>query len=117
VDLVGELIAFLVQTALRLIRDRDTRAWPTVEGVIHASSRSSSIDPTAEVTYMYSVDGERYFGVHKRSFLLGNSADDYAKRFIPEWKVTVRYCEKDPQKSFVSERDQVMPPVWATRFR
>jgi hypothetical protein len=76
---LDDIIVFLLRTLYRLIRDRDTRTWPTVEGEVHTS------------------------------------AEDYAKRFIPKWKVTIRYSADDPDKSFVSVHDQAAPPVWATR--
>jgi len=66
---------------------------------------------------MYSVNDERHFGIHKRAFYFNQSAEEYAKRFIPKWKITVRYSAKDPDRSFVSEHDQVAPPPWATRYR
>ncbi len=99
---LDEIIVFLVRTLLRLIRDRKTRTWPTVEGEIHTSARSSSFYPAAEITYMYSVDHERHFGIHKRAFFFPASAEEYAKRFVPNCKVTVRYSADDPDKSFVS---------------
>jgi hypothetical protein len=111
------VVVFLSRTLLRLVRDRKTAEWPTVEGIIHTSARSGSAYPAAEITYMYSVNNEGYFGVHNRAFFFRDSADDYAKLFIPEWKLTVRYSAKDPQASFVSDHDQVTPPVWATRYR
>jgi len=66
---------------------------------------------------MYSVNDERHFGIHERAFFFRNSAEEYAKRFIPKCKVTVRYSADDSDKSFVSVHDQVAPPVWATRYR
>jgi hypothetical protein len=114
---LDEITVFLSRTLFRLIRDHNTRTWLTAEGEIHASGRSSSFYPTAEISYMYSVNGERHFGIHERAYFFPNSAEEYAKRFIPKWKVTVRYNAVDPDKSFVSAHDQVAPPVWATRFR
>jgi len=113
---LDEIIVFLLRTLFRLIRDRNTRTWPTVEGEINTSGRSSSFYPTAEITYMYSVNDERHFGIHERAFFFRNSAEEYAKRFIPKSKVTIRYSADDPDKSFVSVHDQVAPPVWATRY-
>jgi hypothetical protein len=66
---------------------------------------------------MYSVNGERHFGIHERAFFFRNAADEYAKRFIPKCKVTIRYSVDDPDRSFFSMHDQVAPPVWATRYR
>ena len=114
---LDEIIVFLLRTLFRLIRDRNTRTWPTVEGEIHTSGRSSSFYPRAEITYMYSVNGERHFGIHERAFFFRNAADEYAKRFIPKCKVTIRYSVDDPDRSFFSMHDQVAPPVWATRYR
>jgi hypothetical protein len=114
---LDEIIVFLLRTSFRFIRDRDTRTWPTVEGEIHTSGCSSSFYPTAQITYMYSVNDERHLGVHARAFFFRHSAEEYAKQFIPKWKVTVRYSADDPNKSFVSVHDQVAPPVWATRYR
>jgi hypothetical protein len=114
---LDEIVAFLSRTLFRLIRDRNTRTWPTVEGEIQTSGRFGSFYPTSEITYMYSVNGERHFGIHERAFFFRDSAEEYAKRFIPKWKVTIRYSVDDPHKSFVSVHDQVAPPVWATRFR
>ena len=114
---LDDVIVFLLRTLLRLVRERNSAEWPTVEGIIQTSARSKSAYPAAEITYLYSVNNERYFGVHRRTFFFRDTAADYAKRFITEWKLTVRYSPKDPQRSFVSERDQVIPPVWATRYR
>ena len=66
---------------------------------------------------MYSVSDERHFGIHEKAFFLRNSAEEYAKGFIPNSKVSVRYSADDPDKSFLSVHDQVAPPVWATRYR
>ena len=66
---------------------------------------------------MYSVNDERHFGIHERAFFLRNSAEEYAKQFIPKSKITVRYKPDDPHEPFVSVHDQVAPPVWATRYR
>lgn len=106
-----------MRTLLRLIRDRQTLEWPTVQGVIQSSGRSKSFYPTAEIAYIYTINDERYYDVHQRAFFFRNSAEDYAKEFIPERKLTGRYCSEDPRKSFVSGQDQVTPPVWATRYR
>jgi hypothetical protein len=114
---LDEIIVFLWRTLFRLIRDHNTGTWPTVEGEIHTSGRSSSSYPTARIAYVYSVNDERHFGIHERAFLFRNSAEEYAKRFIPKWKVTIRYSAVDPDKSFVSAHDQLAPPVWATRYR
>ena len=77
---LDEIIVFFLRTLFRLFRDRKTQTWPRVDGEIHTSGRSSSFYPTAEVTYMYSVNDERHFGVHARSFFLRNSAEEYARR-------------------------------------
>ncbi|HEY7387329.1 MAG TPA: DUF3592 domain-containing protein [Bryobacteraceae bacterium] len=114
---LDEIVVFLLRTLFRLIRDRSTRKWPTVEGEIHTSGRSSSFYPTAEITYMYRVNEERHANIHERAFFFRNSAEEYSKRFIPKCKVTIRYNADDPDKSFVSAHDQVAPTVWATRNR
>ena len=114
---LDEIIVYLLRTLFRVIRDRNTSTWPTAEGEIHTSGRSSSFYPTAEITYIYSVNGERHFGIHNRAFFFANSAEEYAEQFIPNWKVTIRYSANDPHKSFLSVHDQVAPPVWATRYR
>jgi len=112
--MVGEIIIVVVRTLFRLIRDYDTRAWPTVQGVVETSEVSGS---TAEVSYAYSINEESHWGVHRRDFCFHDSAAEYAKRFVPKWSLMIRYCEKDPHKSFVSESDQVNPPAWAMRYR
>ena len=112
-----EIIVFLIRSLLRLIRCRKTRTWPTVEGEIQTSGDMGSSYPAGYITYWYSVNGERHFGTHERAFFLRQSAKEYAKQFIPKWKVIIRYSAKDPDQSFVSEGDQASPPVWATRFR
>jgi hypothetical protein len=66
---------------------------------------------------MYSVNGGRHFGIHARAYFFRNSAEEYAKRFIPKWKVTVRYGAVDPDKSLVPAHDQLAHPDWATRYR
>lgn len=86
---LDEIVVFLLRTLFRLIRDRNTRTWPIVEGEIRTSGRSSSFYPTAEITYMHSVNDERHFGIHERAFFLRNSAEDYAKQFIPKSKITI----------------------------
>ncbi len=70
---LDEVIVFLSRTLFRLIRDHNTRTWPTVEGEIHASGRSSSLYPTAKISYIYSVNGERHFGIHERAYFFRNS--------------------------------------------
>ncbi len=114
---LDEIIVFLLRTLFRMVRDYKTSIWPRVEGEIQTSGPSSSFYPTAEIAYTYSVNDERHFGIHKRAFFFRDSAKDYAKQFIPKWKITVRYRSSDPAKSFVSAADQVPPPVWATRYR
>jgi len=114
---LGEIVIFLIRSLFRLIRDGNTRTWPTVQGEIQTSGRSPSYHASARITYMYSVNNERHFGIHERAFFFSDSAKEYAKRFIPKWKLTVRYSANDPGKSFVSADDQVAPPVWATRYR
>ena len=66
---------------------------------------------------MYSVNDGRHFGIHERAFFFRNSVEEYTKQFIAKSKVTLRYSADDPAKSLVSVRDQVAPPVWATRNR
>jgi hypothetical protein len=59
---------------------------------------------------------KRHFGIHERAFFLHNSAEECVKQFIPKWKVIIRYSADNPHNSFVSAHDQVVPPVWATRY-
>ncbi len=114
---LDEIAVFLLRTLFRLVRNRNTRTWPAVEGEVHTSGRSRSFYPTAEITYMYSVNGEPHFGIHETAFFLRNSVEEHTKRFIPKWNVTIRHSADDPDKSLVSVHDQVAPPVWATRYR
>jgi len=67
--------------------------------------------------YTYSVNDERHFGTHERAFFFRQSAEEYAKGFVPKWKLTVRYSVHDSDESFVSMHDQIAPPAWATRYR
>ncbi len=113
---LDEIVVFLLRTLFRLIRNRNTRAWPKAEGKIYKSGRSSSFYPTAEIIYMYSVNDERHLGIHERAFFFRDSAEEYTRKFIPEWEIIVRYSTDDPDKSFVSGEDQVVPPAWATRY-
>jgi Protein of unknown function (DUF3592) len=112
--LLVKLIIFLIRSLFRLIWIFSTRTWPRVEGEIQTSG---SHNGSAEITYTYSVSNKRYSGVHKRAFSFDDSAKEYARQFIPKWKITIRYSPGDPRESFVSADDQVPPPVWATRFR
>ena len=66
---LDEIIVFFLRTLFRLFRDRKTKTWPRVDGEIHTSGRSSSFYPTAEVTYMYSVNRRRRYSNEKFDFL------------------------------------------------
>ena len=112
-----EIIVFVLRTLFRLIQDRNTRTWPTTEGVIQTSDCPSSSFLAAEVTYVYSVRDERHFGTQKKAFWSKDSALDYATQFIPNRKCVVRYSQTDPTESFISEDDQAIPAVWETRYR
>jgi len=117
IDLLGDVVVFFARTLLRVTKEHNTRAWPTAEAVIQESGCSQSSPNLAEVTYTYSVNDERHFGRHKRKFILDQSAKEYVKRYIPGWKLVIRHNGKDHDNSFVSDRDQVIPPAWATRYR
>ena len=69
------------------------------------------------MNYLYSVNDERHFGTHRRTFFFRNSAREYANRFVPKRGIAIRYSADDHDQSFVSMRDQAPTPVWATRYR
>ena len=107
------IIEFLLYTIAWLWRDYRTPRWPTAEGMVQSSKLSGS---AVIVTYTYTVDNRRIAGIHERSFATRTSAEEYAKRFAPEWSLVVRYSGADPTNSVVLGDDQSNPPAWATRY-
>jgi hypothetical protein len=91
-----------------------TSSWPTVEGVITASSTTSKRESAsigsgrttvyrAKVEYTYEVNGERIVGdrITVRSRWRGNSraADDDRMKYRRDAAVTVHYDPADPGSS------------------
>lgn len=94
---LDDILIFVFRTLFRFIQDWNARSWPIVEGEI--------------------LNGAQHFGLSREPFFFRSSADDYVKRFVPEWKVKIRYNASRPDESFLSEHDQAIPPAWATRYQ
>jgi Protein of unknown function (DUF3592) len=95
-------VEYLIRVIGRAIKRRRSRGWPTVRATV-ASSKcpQSSGCNLAEVTYLYSFNGERYSGTNKKPFLRHDSAAEYIGHFVPSTEFTVRVKPDDPEVSIV----------------
>ncbi len=105
------IYGWLIDALIRLYRDYRTRNWPTATGEVQSCHISGA---SVVVTFSYTVDKQRLTGIHNRSCL---DPEEYAKRFLPDWSVVVRYKGSEPLDSVLIDEDQANPPVWATRYR
>ena len=108
------ICGWLIDALIRWCRDYRTRNWPTAKGQVESRRVTGS---SVVVNYAYKVDDEWFAGVHEKFCFDSSSAEEHAKRFVPKWSLVVRFSGADPARAVVVEDDQVMPPVWATRYR
>lgn len=66
--------------------------------------------PYAEVIYSYSVGAESYSGTYLRGCWLKDTAERFAKKFMPPKRIMVRYCPDNPAKSFIKEKESNLVP-------
>ena len=94
------VIEYLIRVIGRAIKRYRSRGWPTVRATVASSEcpKSSGCN-LAEVTYLYSVNGERYSGTNKKPFLSHDSAEEYVRHFVPGKEFTVRVKPDDPEVS------------------
>jgi hypothetical protein len=84
--------------------------WPTMEAVVtdrpNISSGASGC-PIVEISYKYRVDGELHTGLQEESFLLSNSARDFAALFERDANVAIRVKPGRPEVSTLCRVDQI----------
>ncbi len=66
--------------------------------------------PYAEVIYSYSVDNESYSGSYIRGCWFDNTAERFAKRFMPPKRVIIRYRPDNPAESVIKEKEFNLGP-------
>ena len=96
------VVEYLIRVIGRAIKRYRSRRWPTVRATVASSEcpKSSGCN-LAEVTYLYSVNGERYSGTNKKPFILHDSGEEYVRHFAPSTEFTVRVKPHDPEVSIV----------------
>jgi hypothetical protein len=103
---LDNIVVFLFRTAVRLINEHRSNAWPAAEGrVAKAYPPGASIYPAAEVAYKYTVEGKTYTGMHTMAFWSSSSANEYAGRFEVGASLFVRYKPGEPTVSVVRQYD------------
>jgi len=99
---VDIIVEYLIRVIGRGIKRRRSRGWPTVRATVaNSECPKSSGCNLAEVTYLYSVNGERYSGTNKKPFILHDSGEEYVRDFVPGKEFAVRVKPDDPEVSIV----------------
>ena len=106
--ILDNIIVFVVQSILLLLRERRTKRWPIATGTVIASySAEFTSYPEAQLVYKYEVNGKCRIGEYARPFYFSNSAREFAKQSAPSTTLFVRYKPADADRSFVRRCDQL----------
>jgi len=109
--ILDNILVFLYRTILRIVWEGRSNTWPTTVGVVEAAQASEhEMYPYAEVIYSYSVDNESYSGSYIRGCWFDNTAERFAKRFMPPKRVIIRYRPDNPAESFIKEKEFNLGP-------
>lgn len=111
ISVVGLAVLAIIWVRQRLKRQR-ARTWPTGEGcvdstavrLIGAGTQQSKF--VAEVRYSYAVEGQKYSGVLRRSFMRKGSADKWIADYANGRPLIVRYNSNKARDSVLFEREQ-----------
>jgi len=101
--MLGWYLEYLIETAIRRIKERRSNGWPTAQGTVYTST---NLGLRASVVYTYIANGERYTGEHNRMFWFTDSARTFAELFAPSTTVTIRYRAGQAEISIMRSQDQ-----------
>src|SRR5436305_1954052 len=98
------VIGFLIRTIVRFVRKRSSETWPVETGTISSVMCPAAVygGPVAELTYTYIHKGEYYSGLHRKAFMLRNSAENYISRIPIGSQIPVRFKPSQPETSVVA---------------
>jgi hypothetical protein len=99
---------------LKRMKLRRARAWPTLFGRMDSSAvrlHSNGAQPAgskfvAEIKYSYSLQGQRYSGSVRRSFLIKGKADKWIGNYAHGQPLMIRYNPDKPKDSVLFEDEQ-----------
>lgn len=105
--ILDNIIVFLVQSILLLLREQRTKQWPITTGTVLASYGPELTPyPEAQLVYKYEAEGERWTGTYTRPFYFSGSAKKFADQFAPSTTLYVRYKPGHASSSFIRREDQ-----------
>ena len=111
--IADNIIAFLIRVLMREFFRARSRSWRKTEANVRsAQAKENTMYPCAEISYTYKVTFERYQGKYKRGFWYRDSAQEFARLFVPNEYVTIRVRPEHPEQSYVFEEDQSWWDAW-----
>ena len=97
------VVGFLIRTVVRFVKIRSSNTWPVEKGTISSATCPTAVygGPVAELGYTYVHKGEYYSGVHRKAFMLRDSAEDYVSHIAIGSQIAVRVKPTQPETSVV----------------
>ena len=98
------VVGFLIRTVVRFVKIRSSRTWPVEKDTISSTTYPTAAygGPVAELGYTYIHKGEYYSGMHRKSFMLRSSAEDYVSHIVIGSQIAVRVKPSQPETSVVA---------------
>jgi Protein of unknown function (DUF3592) len=111
--IADNIVVFLFRVLMREFFRARARSWRRMDATIRsAQSGEHTMYPYTEISYTYKVKFERYKGTYKRGFWYSDSAQDFARAFVPSESLMIRVDPSSPHKSQVFEEDQSWYVGW-----
>jgi|SRR6185312_16965131 len=101
---VDIVIGYLIRTLVRFFNLLRSKTWPVEKAEISnvILRKTGYGGPYTEFGYIYTHKGEYYSGVHRKAFMLRDSAEDYAARRLVGEVIAVRVNPTQPETSVVA---------------
>jgi len=99
------ILGYFIRTLMRWIRMHRSAEWEIEKGTVSSVTCpvASYGGPVAEIGYTYIHRDEYYSGVHTEGFLLRDSAQQYADKFVLGAQVPLRVNPACPETSVLIE--------------
>ncbi len=85
-------LAYAFKTLVRFLRMRGSDKWPLKVATVSSATSTHGVFgcSTAEVVYIYDIEGSAFGAIDEKPFTSPLSAEQYANRFAPGDRLMVR---------------------------
>ena len=102
-EILFKYFVYLVRSAVRFFRQRETVKWKTVQAAVHYTRVSGG---EVEATYSYQFEGGYFACNDDRDFFWANSAQDHVQQFPAGSSVILRVNPLNPAQVAFRDDDQ-----------